>query len=182
MANWPKQLPWTWHFLTFSKSESTAHDVDEGFMEFKGRLAYWLDIERRGRRRDIQRRGRSTLCANIIILCLASRPALSSFRVSLKLFILFLPTMSGNSRSREFPGIPASNSRPESREWNFPLPFPFPKKGMEFSLPFPFPKIGNGISHSRSRYWEWNIKVGNRNGKMLKVGLVLGGAIASKKG
>ena len=25
-------------------------------------------------------------------------------------------TMSGNSRSREFPGIPASNSRPESRE------------------------------------------------------------------
>ena len=29
---------------------------------------------------------------------------------------------------------------------------------------------------------ELNIKVGNRNGKMLKVGLVLGGAIASKKG
>ena len=70
--------------------------------------------------------------------------------------------MSGNTRSWEFPGIPASNSRPESWEWNFPLPFPFPKKGMEFSLPLPFPKIGNGISHSRSRYREWNIKVGNR--------------------
>ena len=28
----------------------------------------------------------------------------------------FISTMSGNSRSREFPGIPASHSRPESRE------------------------------------------------------------------
>ena len=70
--------------------------------------------------------------------------------------------MSGNSRSREFPGIPASNSRPESREWNLPLAFPFPKMGMEFSIcipvpvngneiflgfpgNFPFPKVGNGI-------------------------------------
>ena len=73
--------------------------------------------------------------------------------------------MSGNSRSREFPGIPASNSRPESREWNFPLPFPFPKKGMKFYgifIPVPIPENWIGISHSRSRYQEWNINVGNR--------------------
>ena len=72
------------------------------------------------------------------------------------------PGVGRNYRSRPFSGILASNFRTESQEWNFPLPFPFPKKGMEFSLPFPFPKIGNGISHSRSRYREWNIKVGNR--------------------
>ena len=70
--------------------------------------------------------------------------------------------MSGNSQSREFLGILASNSRPESREWNLPLAFPFPKMGMEFSIcipvpvngneiflgfpgNFPFPKVGNGI-------------------------------------
>ena len=72
-------------------------------------------------------------------------------------------TMSGNSRSRGFPGIPASNSRPESREWNFPLPIPFPKMGMEFFTLIPVPENGNGILwnfHSRSRYREWNIKVG----------------------
>ena len=54
-------------------------------------------------------------------------------------------TMSGNSRSREFPGIPASNSRPESREWNLPLAFPFPKMGMEFSICIPVPVNGNEI-------------------------------------
>ena len=53
--------------------------------------------------------------------------------------------MSGNSRSREFPGIPASNSRPESREWNLPLAFPFPKMGMEFSICIPVPVNGNEI-------------------------------------
>ena len=70
--------------------------------------------------------------------------------------------VSGNYRSREFPGIPASNFRPKSREWNLPLAFPFPKMGMEFSIcipvpvngneiflgfpgNFPFPKVGNGI-------------------------------------
>ena len=46
--------------------------------------------------------------------------------------------VSGNSRSRPFPGIPASDSR--SR-----------KLGMIFSFPFPFPKVGNAISHSHSR-------------------------------
>ena len=71
--------------------------------------------------------------------------------------------MSGNSRSREFPGISASNSRPESQEWNFPLPIPFPKMGMEFFTLIPVPENGNVILwnfHSRSRYREWNIKVG----------------------
>ena len=48
------------------------------------------------------------------------------------------PGVSGNSRSRPFPGIPASHSR--SR-----------KLGMIFSFPFPFPKVGNAIFHSRSR-------------------------------
>ena len=61
------------------------------------------------------------------------------------LFTLNLATMSGNSRSREFPGIPASNSRPESREWNLPLAFPFPKMGMEFSICIPVPVNGNEI-------------------------------------
>ena len=65
--------------------------------------------------------------------------------------------------SQEFPGIPSSNSRPESREWNFSLSFPFPKMGMEFFTLIPVPENGNGILwnfHSRSRYLEWNIKVG----------------------
>ena len=53
--------------------------------------------------------------------------------------------MSGNSRSQEFRGIPASNSRPESREWNLPLAFPFPKMGMEFSICIPVPVNGNEI-------------------------------------
>ena len=77
----------------------------------------------------------------------------------------FISTMSGNSRSREFPGIPASHSRPESREWNFPLPFPFPKKGMGFSLPFPFPKIGLEFSTwiPVPEYWEWNLHSCSRN-------------------
>ena len=57
--------------------------------------------------------------------------------------------MSGNSRSREFPGIPASNSRPESREWNISLSFPFPKMGMEFyGIFIPVPVTGNGTSKS----------------------------------
>ena len=50
----------------------------------------------------------------------------------------FATGVSGNSRSRPFPGIPASHSR--SR-----------KLGMIFSFPFPFPKVGNAIFHSRSR-------------------------------
>ena len=65
--------------------------------------------------------------------------------------------------SREFPipGIPdPGNSRPESREWNFSLSFPFPKMGMEFFTLIPVPENGNGVLwnfHSRSRKWEWNL-------------------------
>ena len=71
--------------------------------------------------------------------------------------------------SREFPGIPSSNSRPETREWNFSLPFLFPKMGMEFYgifIPVPVFENGNGICHfpfpfpkskSHSRSWLlWN--------------------------
>ena len=47
------------------------------------------------------------------------------------------PGVSGNSRSRPFPGTPAFHSR--SR-----------KLWMDFSFPFPFTKVGNTISHSRS--------------------------------
>ena len=56
--------------------------------------------------------------------------------------------------SREFPGIPSSNSRPESREWNFSLSFPFPKMGMEFYgifIPVPVPENWIGIFHLDSR-------------------------------
>ena len=56
----------------------------------------------------------------------------------------FAPTMthteagvSGNSHSRPFLGIRASDSRSQSL-------------GMSFSFPFPFPKGGNAIFHSRS--------------------------------
>ena len=48
------------------------------------------------------------------------------------------PGVSGNSRSRPFPGIPTSYSRSQ-------------KLGMIFSFPFPFPKVGNAIFHSRSQ-------------------------------
>ena len=67
------------------------------------------------------------------------------FIVVLLVFIVVVATMSGNSRSREFPGIPAYNSRPESRESNLPLAFPFPKMGMEFSICIPVPVNGNEI-------------------------------------
>ena len=69
-------------------------------------------------------------------------------------------------REFPFPAIPGNTG----------LPFPFPKIGHDFfipvpkswecyfSFPFPFPKFGNAIFHSRSRYREWIIKVGNKNG------------------
>ena len=53
--------------------------------------------------------------------------------------------MSGNSRSREFPGIPASNSRPESQEWNLTLAFLFRKMGIEFSICISVPENVNEI-------------------------------------
>ena len=71
-------------------------------------------------------------------------------------------------REFPFPAIPGNTG----------LPFPFPKIGNDFfipipvpkswecyfSFPFPFPKFGNAIFHSRCRYREWTIKVGNKNG------------------
>jgi len=91
---------------------------------------------------------------NVSIVELPARrekyPLLTSWR-DVSAFKRNTSTMSGNSRSREFPGIPASNSRPESREWNLPLAFPFPKMGMEFSICIPVPENGNGIYHSHSR-------------------------------
>merc|ERR1711983_304536 len=61
----------------------------------------------------------------------------------------------GANHEREFPipGIPGNTG----------LQFPSRKSGMEFSTPIPVPEKGNKILwifHSRSRYWEWNIKVG----------------------
>ena len=83
-------------------------------------------------------------------------------------------TMSGNSRSWEFPGMPASDSRPESREWNFPLPFPFSKKGMEFYgifIPVPVPENWIGIFHldSRSRKMGMEFAISHSRSRSPKV-------------
>ena len=78
------------------------------------------------------------------------------------------PPRHRGEREFPFPAIPGNTG----------LPFPFPKIGNDFfipipvpkswecnfSFPFPFPKFGNTIFHSRSRYREWIIKVGNKNG------------------
>jgi len=60
--------------------------------------------------------------------------------------------VSGNSRSRLFPRMEASDSLPEFREWIFFIPFLFPNFGNGF---FSFP--------SRSRIDPF--KVGNQKGK-----------------
>ena len=57
------------------------------------------------------------------------------------------------SRSRSFPGMEASDSLPEFREWIFFIPFPFPNFGNGF---FPFPSL--------SRIDPF--KVGNQKGKL----------------
>ena len=73
--------------------------------------------------------------------------------------------VSGNSRSRSFPRMEASDSLPEFREWIFFIPFPFPNFGNGFfhslpvpefrewifSIPFPFPNFGNGFFRFPSR-------------------------------
>ena len=72
--------------------------------------------------------------------------------------------MSGNSRSRLFPGTRASDSRSQIL-------------GMDFFIPFPFPNFGNGIVsfHSHFRIWHFivGIGVGNlkRNGGLLPVSI-----------
>merc|ERR1712107_820394 len=66
------------------------------------------------------------------------------------------------SRSRSFPGMEASDSLPEFREWIFFIPFPFPNfgngffsfpsrsriLGMNFFHSLPFLYFGNGFFHS----------------------------------
>merc|ERR1711963_150739 len=75
--------------------------------------------------------------------------------------------VSGNSRSRSFPRMEASDSLPEFREWIFSFPSRSRISGMDFFyslpvpefrewiffIPFPFPNFGNGffLFPSRSR-------------------------------
>ena len=74
--------------------------------------------------------------------------------------------VSGNSRSRPFSGIRASDSRSQSL-------------GMSFSFPFPFPKVGNAFSIPVPKIWECNFPfpfplmgmdyhIGNRMGMEFK--------------
>ena len=97
--------------------------------------------------------------------------------------------VSGNSRSRSFPRMEASDSLPEFREWIFFIPFPFPNFGngffsfpsrsrilgmdffhslpvpefweWDFFIPFPFPKFGNGFFYSLPvpEFWEWAFSI-----------------------
>ena len=97
--------------------------------------------------------------------------------------------MSGNSRSRSFPRMEASDSLPEFREWIFFIPFPFPNFGngffsfpsrsrilgmdffhslpvpefweWDFFIPFPFPKFGNGFFYSLPvpEFREWAFSI-----------------------
>ena len=74
--------------------------------------------------------------------------------------------------SREFPGLPSSNSRPESREWNFSLSFPFPKMGMEFyGIFIPVPENWIGIFHldSRSRKMGMEFAISRSRSRSPKV-------------
>merc|ERR1711910_81136 len=52
--------------------------------------------------------------------------------------------VSGNSRSRSFPRMEASDSRSRTL-------------GMDFFIPFPFPNFGNVFFHSLPvpEFWEW---------------------------
>ena len=65
--------------------------------------------------------------------------------------------LSGNSRSRSFPRMEASDSLPEFREWIFSFPSRSRISGMDFFIPFPFPNFGNGFFHSLPvpKFWEW---------------------------
>merc|ERR1711973_401830 len=91
----------------------------------------------------------------------------------------FRTGVSGNSRSRSFPRMEASDSLPEFREWIFFIPFPFPNFGNGFFsfpslpefwelilfIPFPFPNFGNGFFPFPSRSRIDPFKVGNQKGK-----------------
>ena len=93
--------------------------------------------------------------------------------------------VSGNSRSRTFPRMYASDSLSRISGMDFFIPFPFPNfgnglfsfpsrsriLGMDFFIPFPFPNFGNAffLFPSRSqilgmvffhslpvpKFWEW---------------------------
>ena len=85
--------------------------------------------------------------------------------------------VSGNSRSRSFPIMEASDSRSRTLGMDFFIPFPFPNfgnaffsfpsrsriLGMDFFIPFPFPNFGNGLfqfpSRSRTLGMEFSIPV-----------------------
>ena len=56
------------------------------------------------------------------------------------------------SRSRTS-GMPFFHSLPVPKfwEWDFFIPFPFPKFGKGFFIPFSFPNFGNGLSQFPSR-------------------------------
>ena len=96
-----------------------------------------------------------------------------------RLFCFASAGVSGNSRSRTFPRMEASDSLPEFREWIFFIPFPFPNSGngffsfpsrsrilgMDFFIPFPFPNLGNGFFPFPSRSRIDPFKVGNQKGK-----------------
>ena len=75
------------------------------------------------------------------------------------------PGVSGNSRSRPFPRMKASDSLSRIMGMDFFIPFPFPNfgnaffsfpsrsriMGMFFFIPFPFPNCGNGFFSFPSR-------------------------------
>ena len=100
--------------------------------------------------------------------------------------------VSGNSRSRPFPRMKASDSLSRIMGMDFFIPFPFPNfgnvffhslpvpefweclfsfpsrsriLGMDFFIPFPFPNFGNGNFSFPSRSRIDHFKVGNQKGK-----------------
>ena len=62
------------------------------------------------------------------------------------------PGVSGNSRSRSFPRMEASDSHSRTL-------------GMDFFIPFPFPNFGNGFFPFPSRSRIDPFKIGNQKGK-----------------
>ena len=71
---------------------------------------------------------------------------------------LLISGVSGNSRSRPFPRMKASDSLSWIMGMDFLSPFPFPNFGNAFFfIPFPFPNCGNGFFHSLPvpELWEW---------------------------
>ena len=59
--------------------------------------------------------------------------------------------VSGNSHSRSFPRMKASDSLSELWKWIFSFPSRSRILGMDFFIPFPFPNFGNGFFSFPSR-------------------------------